>query len=75
MSERSNTYPTGMSMIGSRMMFTGPQGYRVEPADDYNGNPAFRVVSYNAAETTPVYGGVGLTEDDAHDLAARLARP
>lgn len=68
-------YPTGsedgMSFICNRWTFTGPQGYRVVA----NGDGTFRVVSYNVAQTRPVYGDQAMTEDAAHALAASLARP
>lgn len=76
MAERSNDYPTGdpngMEFIANRWTFTGGKGYRVEPEDGDAGT--FRVVSYNAAGSRPVYRGQGLTEDDAHAMATRLAK-
>lgn len=59
----------GMSFIGNRWVFTGPQGYRVKP----DGNGTFKVVSYTVAGERLVHGGQGLTEPMAHVLAARLA--
>lgn len=76
--ERRTDYPTGnpsgMSFICNRWVFTGPQGYRVVPQSDGDG---FLVVSYAANGTRPVWvgdGSLNLSEDDAHALAARLAR-
>jgi hypothetical protein len=73
MSERSNDYPTGdpsgMSFICNRWTFTGPEGYRVVPD-----GTAFQVVRYDATGTSPTYLGQNLTEDEAHDMAARLSR-
>ncbi|MCP9209544.1 hypothetical protein [Streptomyces cucumeris] len=70
----SMDYPTGsrngMSFIANRWVYTGPRGYRVVPNGD-----SFDVVSYNAAETRPVYGGQGLSEKDAHAMAQQLAAP
>ena len=72
--ERKTDYPTGskdgMSFISNRWVFTGPEGYRVVQNGD-----TFGVKRYNAASTSPVYGGTGLTEDDAHAMAERLAGP
>ncbi|UQA91649.1 hypothetical protein [Streptomyces halobius] len=72
MTERSNNYPTGdpsgMSFIANRWTFTGPQGYRVV----FDGD-GYTVLSYNGAEERPVPHGRGLSEDDAHALAARLS--
>lgn len=74
MAERSDNYPTGngngMSFIGNRWVFTGPQGYAVRPNDD----GTFRVVSYHGtAERVAGSIGLSLPEDDAHALAERLA--
>lgn len=73
MTERKTDYPTGnpngMSFICNRWVFTGPEGYRVKP----EGDGTFRVVRYNATRTEGVYGGSGLTEDDAHAMAERLS--
>jgi hypothetical protein len=61
----------GMSFIGNRWVFTGAEGYRVKPDPDDAG--LFRVVRYTAAGETPFYGGSGLSEDDAHEMAAKLS--
>lgn len=77
MSERSNDYPTGtpngMSFIGNRWVFTGAEGYRVK--QDRDDAHLYMVVRYNATGETPFYGGLGLSEDDAHTLAAEYAGP
>ena len=72
--KRKRDYSTGsksgMSFICNRWVFTGPRGYRVKP----NGDGTFRVVSYNVSEDWRVVGhGERLSEDDAHELAARMA--
>jgi len=69
-------YPTGpkdgMSFIGGRYVFTGPQGYRVKP--DGNGAGTFKVVSFTVAGERLVYADAqGLSENMAHVIAARLA--
>lgn len=68
-------YPTGsedgMSFICNRWTFTGPQGYRVKQHTD----GTFHVVSYTASSDYRVAGDMGLSEADAHALAARLAMP
>lgn len=77
---RKTDYPTGnengMSFICNRWVFTGPEGYRVVPQTDERGG--FLVVRYNAAETHPVWLGsddsMHMTEDEAHELAARMAK-
>lgn len=72
--ERKRDYSTarenGMEFIANRWVFAGDKGFRVKP----DGGGAFRVVSYAHTSERPVPGGVGLTEDAAHELAARLAR-
>lgn len=72
---RKTDYPTGsedgMSFICNRWVFTGPQGYRVRPNDD---DGTFTTVSYNVAESRPVYGAIRVSEDEAHEMAARLAQ-
>jgi len=74
MSERSNEYHTGsengMSFISNRWVFTGAEGYRVK--QDTDDAHLFMVVRFNATGETPFYGGRGLSEDDAHAMAARL---
>ncbi|MET9385320.1 hypothetical protein ABZY09_30675 [Streptomyces sp. NPDC002928] len=74
-SERSNDYPTGnasgMSFISNRWVFTGAEGYRVK--QDSDDTHLSMVVRYNATGETPFYGGRGLSEDDAHAMAARLS--
>jgi len=77
MNTRSNDYPTGsangMSFISNRWVFTGAEGYRVK--QDPDDAHLFMVVRYSAAAETPFYGGRGLTEDAAHEMAASLAGP
>ena len=74
--KRKTDYSTapenGMSFICNRWTFTGPEGYRVKANDD----GTFRVVHYNAAGDYRVAGSgaLSLTEDDAHEMAARLAK-
>lgn len=72
MSERKTDYPTGnpdgMSFICNRWVFTGPQGYRVVPD-----GTAFQVVSYDATGTRPADWCRNLTEDEAHEMAARMS--
>lgn len=62
----------GMSFIANRWVFTGDEGYEVRP--DGNGTDTYSVWSYHAAGGSPTYGGLNMSEDDAHALAARLAR-
>jgi hypothetical protein len=75
MNERNMDYstarPNGMSFIGNRWVYTGAEGYRVkQDSDDAH---LFMVVRYIAAGETPFYGGRGLSENEAHAMAARLA--
>lgn len=71
---RKTSYSTanesGMEFICNRWVFAGDKGYRVRP----NGDGTFSVVSYAHTSEDSVYGGRGLTEDAAHEMAARLAR-
>lgn len=78
MAERSGDYPTrgnpnGMEFIGNRWVFTGGSGFRVvfDGTDGDGGDWA--VLSYDGPHTRLVPGGRGLTEDEAHAMAARLA--
>ncbi|MGI5196910.1 hypothetical protein ACQEVY_25285 [Streptomyces sp. CA-288835] len=75
MSQGITDYPTGnpdgMSFICNRWVFTGAEGYRVKPDSDDEG--LFMVVRYNATGQTPFYGGRGLSERDAHEMAASLS--
>jgi hypothetical protein len=68
----SGTYSTarenGMEFIGGRWVFAGDKGFRVKPMGD-----AFNVYSYAHTDSRPVYGGQGLSEDEAHDMAWRLS--
>jgi hypothetical protein len=66
----STASPTGMEFIANRWVYAGDKGYRVKP----NGDDTFRVVSYAHTEETPCYGAASMTEDEAHEVAARLAR-
>lgn len=74
---RKTDYPTGnpngMSFICNRWVFTGPQGYRVQFTGG-EGDNCWSVYSYTGAYSRPTYGGMSLTEDDAHAFAASLAR-
>lgn len=71
---RSTDYPTGpengMELIGGRMVFTGPQGYRVRANTD---DGTFTVVSYHGSSSRPVWDGVRISEHAAHCMAARLS--
>ena len=78
MTPRKTDYPTGdpsgMSFICNRWVFTGPEGYRVVPRSDGDG---FLVMRYDSDSTRPVWigeGSMNMTEDEAHALAASLAR-
>lgn len=77
MTGRKIDYPTGnangMSFIGGRWVYTGPQGYRVQFTGG-EGDACWSVFSYAGSSTSLCYGGTNLTEDDAHAFAARLAR-
>ncbi|MBD3004568.1 hypothetical protein [Streptomyces sp. 5-10] len=78
MTERSNDYPTGnpngMSFLpGTGWRYTGPEGYRVVFDGTGPDESGWTVLRYHGAHTSPVHGGRGLTEDDAHAMAARLA--
>jgi len=74
--ERPIDYPTGdesgMSLIGSRRVFTGPEGYRVQFLGG-EGERCWGVLRYVGAHTRVVYGGRDLTVDGAHAYAARLS--
>ena len=69
---RSTDYPTGdgMSFICNRWVFTGPEGYRVKRHDD----GTFYVVHYTVAGETCTFCPRDMSEDDAHEYAARLAK-
>jgi hypothetical protein len=75
MAERSIDYPTGsesgMSFICNRWVFTGPEGYRVQFVGG-EGDACWGVFHYNAARTRRSYGEP-MTEDGAHEYAARLS--
>lgn len=60
----------GMAFIGNRWVFAGDKGYRVKRNDNTG---RWFVVSYHAVEESLCYGMTGMTEDDAHAAAARLA--
>ncbi len=79
MAKRRLDYPTGngdgMSFISNRWVFTGPQGYRVQFTGTGDEPGDWSVFSYDAAETRIVGTfGMGLSEEAAHELAARLAK-
>lgn len=66
--------PDGMSHIpATGWRFTGPEGYRVQftGTGDTAGN--WSVFRYTAAESRLVPGGRDLSNDEAHEMAARLA--
>jgi hypothetical protein len=65
--ERSNDYPTDNT--------NDPEGYRVVfdgTGPDENG---WTVLRYDGAHTRQIHHRPGLTEDDAHAMAERLAAP
>jgi len=71
----STASETGMEFIGGRWVYAGDKGYRVVfDGTEADGDRCWSVLSYNAAHTRPVHGGRNLTEDNAHAMAARLAR-
>lgn len=70
----STARPDGMEFICNRWVFAGDKGYRVVFDGTGESEGDYAVLSYAGAYTRPVYGGRGLTEDAAHELAARLAK-
>lgn len=77
MNERKRDYSTasenGMEFIANRWVFAGPKGYRVVFNGDGTTENDWAVYSYAGSSTRLVYNGCNLTEDAAHELAARLA--
>lgn len=73
MPERKTKYSTasenGMQFICNRWVYAGDKGYKVRP----NGDGTYSVLSYAHTDERPTYGGMNLTEDAAHEMAARLA--
>lgn len=66
-------YPTGsgMEFINNSWVFTGPKGYRVVAQDD----GTFNVVSYTVLGDRQLgWTTDGMTQDAAHEMAARLAK-
>lgn len=76
--QRKIDYPTGdpngMSFICNKWVHTGPQGYRVQFTGTGEDRGDWSVFSYAGSHTRLVYGGRDLSEDAAHEMAARLAR-
>ncbi len=67
----STASENGMAFIANRWVFAGDKGYRVKRNDNTG---RWFVVSYNATGERACYGMTGMTEDDAHATAARLAK-
>jgi hypothetical protein len=67
----STASKSGLSYLLSRWMYTGDEGFRVSPGAD----GLFDVVSYSVSGVQSLgKRWRGLTEDAAHENAARLAR-
>lgn len=67
----STASANGLAFIANRWTYAGDEGYRVK--HNHNTGRWF-VVSYAGSTERPCYGNPGMTEDDAHAYAARLAR-
>lgn len=65
MNARMGDYPTGDA---SGALSAGPRGYRVVSHDGIHD-----VMSYSGTRSSIAYDGSGLSEGDAHRLAARLS--
>ncbi len=70
----STASETGMEFICNRWVFAGDKGYRVQFTGTGETAGDWSVFSYAGAHTRLVPGGRDLSEDAAHELAARLAK-